>query len=119
VKKFLIALIGGTVLLLGVVMLVLPGPGALVIAAGVAILATEFVWARRVWRKAKGHGGPRTAQDRPARLAAPDQGALEQEESLCGTWWRAACPLDFAPSKLTNHDECDSQIPFAPPAFPL
>ena len=53
-KKFLIALIGGTVLLLGVVMLVLPGPGALVIAAGVAILATEFVWARRVWRKAKG-----------------------------------------------------------------
>jgi hypothetical protein len=32
----------------------LPGPGALVIAAGVAILATEFVWARRVWRKAKG-----------------------------------------------------------------
>jgi len=54
VKKFLIALIGGTVLLLGVAMLVLPGPGALVIAAGVAILATEFVWARRVWRKAKG-----------------------------------------------------------------
>ena len=53
-KKFLIALIGGTVLLLGVAMLVLPGPGALVIAAGVAILATEFVWARRVWRKAKG-----------------------------------------------------------------
>jgi uncharacterized protein (TIGR02611 family) len=53
VKKFLIALIGGTVLLLGVAMLVLPGPGALVIAAGVAILATEFVWARRVWRKAK------------------------------------------------------------------
>ena len=53
-KKFLIALIGGTVLLLGVVMLVLPGPGALVIAGGVAILATEFVWARRVWRKAKG-----------------------------------------------------------------
>lgn len=53
-KKFLIALIGGTVLLLGVAMLVLPGPGTVVIAAGVAILATEFVGARRVWRKAKG-----------------------------------------------------------------
>jgi len=53
-KKFFIALIGGTVLLLGVIMLALPGPGALVIAGGVAILATEFLWARRAMRKAKG-----------------------------------------------------------------
>ena len=41
-------------LLIGLAMLVLPGPGVLVMAAGVAILATEFVWAHRVWRKAKG-----------------------------------------------------------------
>jgi hypothetical protein len=53
-KKFFVALIGGTVLLLGLAMLVLPGPGVLVMAAGVAILATEFLWARRAWRKAKG-----------------------------------------------------------------
>jgi uncharacterized protein (TIGR02611 family) len=53
-KKFFIALMGGTVVLLGVAMLVLPGPGALVIAGGVAILATEFIWARRAMRKAKG-----------------------------------------------------------------
>ena len=53
-KKSFIALTGGTVLLLGVAMLVLPGPGLLIIAAGVAILATEFLWARRAWRKAKG-----------------------------------------------------------------
>ena len=46
-KKFFIALIGGTVLLIGVAMLVLPGPGLLVIAGGIAILATEFLWARR------------------------------------------------------------------------
>jgi len=52
-KKFFVALIGGTVLLLGFGMLILPGPGVLVMAAGVAILATEFVWARRAWRKAK------------------------------------------------------------------
>jgi hypothetical protein len=54
VKKFFIALIGGTVLLFGAVMLVLPGPGLPVVAAGVAILATEFLWARRAWRRAKG-----------------------------------------------------------------
>lgn len=53
-KKIVIALMGGTVVLIGVVMLVLPGPGLVVIAAGVAILATEFLWARRVWRNAKG-----------------------------------------------------------------
>lgn len=53
-KKFCIALMGGTVVLTGVAMLVLPGPGALVIAGGLAILATEFIWARRAMRKAKG-----------------------------------------------------------------
>ncbi len=53
-KRFFIALIGGTVVLIGAAMLVLPGPGALVIAGGLAILATEFIWARRALRNAKG-----------------------------------------------------------------
>ena len=53
-KKIFIAVIGGTVLLLGIAMLVLPGPGLVVIAAGLAILATEFYWARRAMRNAKG-----------------------------------------------------------------
>jgi len=53
-KKFFIALIGGTVVSIGVAMLVLPGPGVLVIAGGLAILATEFIWARRALRNAKG-----------------------------------------------------------------
>ena len=53
-KKFFIALMGGTVVLIGVAMLVLPGPGLLVIAGGLAILATEFIWARRALRNARG-----------------------------------------------------------------
>ncbi len=53
-KKFFIALIGGTVLLVGVALLVLPGPGLPIIAAGLAILATEFFWAKRALRRAKG-----------------------------------------------------------------
>lgn len=53
-KKFFIALIGGTVLLIGVAFLVLPGPGLPIVAAGLAILATEFLWARRAMRRAKG-----------------------------------------------------------------
>lgn len=42
------ALLGFTVVLVGLAMLVLPGPGLLVIAAGLAMLALEFAWAERV-----------------------------------------------------------------------
>jgi hypothetical protein len=37
----------------GIAMLVLPGPGIVVIGAGVAVLAAEFTWARRLLRSAK------------------------------------------------------------------
>lgn len=41
--------VGGFLLLaLGVIMLVTPGPGWLAIAGGIGLLATEFVWARRI-----------------------------------------------------------------------
>ncbi len=53
-RKFFVAILGGTSILIGTVMLVLPGPGLLVIAAGFALLATEFFWARRAMRRAKG-----------------------------------------------------------------
>ena len=53
VKKAVVVVIGGTVLLIGVFLLVLPGPAFLVIPAGLAILALEFRWARRWLRKAK------------------------------------------------------------------
>jgi uncharacterized protein (TIGR02611 family) len=47
-KRFFIALIGMTTLILGILMIVLPGPAIVFIPLGLAILATEFVWAR-VW----------------------------------------------------------------------
>jgi uncharacterized protein (TIGR02611 family) len=53
VRKVVIAMVGGTVLLLGIIMLVTPGPGLGGILAGLAILATEFVFARRLLKKAK------------------------------------------------------------------
>lgn len=52
-KKFFVGLMGGTVVLVGIALLVLPGPGWLVIAGGLAILATEFFWAKRALRRAK------------------------------------------------------------------
>ena len=53
-RKIVVGVIGGTVLLLGIVMIVLPGPAFLIIPAGLAILGTEFIWARRALRRAKG-----------------------------------------------------------------
>ncbi len=56
-KRFFIILAGFIVLLTGVAMLVTPGPGLAVIIAGLALLAAEFVWARRLLDRIKHHGG--------------------------------------------------------------
>lgn len=53
VKRIAVAVIGGTILLIGVVMIVLPGPAIVVIPMGLALLATEFVWAKRWLAKAR------------------------------------------------------------------
>lgn len=70
-KRIVIATIGGTVLLGGVIMLVTPGPGILVVWLGLAILAAEFAWARLWLRKLKHSVGPAGRaewRDRYARL---------------------------------------------------
>jgi len=41
------------VLLAGIAMIVLPGPAILVIPLGLAILATEFIWARKLLKRLK------------------------------------------------------------------
>lgn len=46
-KRLLIAVVGGVVLLVGIVAIPYPGPGWLIVFAGLAILATEFAWAER------------------------------------------------------------------------
>ncbi|MBV9009381.1 MAG: PGPGW domain-containing protein [Verrucomicrobia bacterium] len=52
-RKFLVGVIGCSVVFVGVCMIVLPGPAIIVLPLGFAILATEFAWARRVWRRGK------------------------------------------------------------------
>lgn len=53
--RIIIIVVGLTVIIAGLMMLVLPGPGILVLIAGLAILATEFVWAARLLEHAKHH----------------------------------------------------------------
>ena len=53
IKRIVVTVVGGTVLVLGIVLIVLPGPAFLVIPAGLAILAVEFAWARHWLRSAR------------------------------------------------------------------
>jgi len=53
-KKLVTAIIGGAVLIVGIVAIPYPGPGWLIVFAGLAILATEFTWAQRLLEFARG-----------------------------------------------------------------
>jgi uncharacterized protein (TIGR02611 family) len=53
VRKIVIGIVGGFVLLAGVAMIFLPGPAFVVIPLGLAILATEFLWARNYLLKVR------------------------------------------------------------------
>jgi uncharacterized protein (TIGR02611 family) len=63
-----ILIVGGVVLLLGIAMLVLPGPGIVVIIAGLAILAKEFTWAERTLDKAKEQASKATSKVKGTRF---------------------------------------------------
>jgi uncharacterized protein (TIGR02611 family) len=52
-RRVAISVVGGTVLLAGVAMIVLPGPAFVVIPLGLAILGLEFAWARHWLRKVR------------------------------------------------------------------
>jgi tellurite resistance protein TerC len=52
-KRLIVIVVGSTILLIGIAMLVLPGPAVLVIPIGLGVLATELVWARRLLTKLK------------------------------------------------------------------
>ena len=53
IRRIIIGIVGGTVLLIGFALIFLPGPAIVVIPVGLAILATEFAWARRYLQKAR------------------------------------------------------------------
>jgi uncharacterized protein (TIGR02611 family) len=64
-RRVAVLVVGLFLLAAGVVLLVLPGPGLLVGMAGLAVLATEFAWARRLLARVRGHA--RRLSDRVRR----------------------------------------------------
>jgi phosphoglycerate dehydrogenase-like enzyme len=53
IRKIVVGVIGGTIVLIGIALVFLPGPAVVVIPLGLVILASEFAWARHLLR----HGG--------------------------------------------------------------
>lgn len=53
IKRIAVGVAGGIVLIVGIIAIPYPGPGWLIVFAGLAILATEFTWAQRVLDVAK------------------------------------------------------------------
>jgi uncharacterized protein (TIGR02611 family) len=51
--RIFIGVLGGTITVLGAIALVAPGPGVLILLAGLGILASEFAWASRAVNKTK------------------------------------------------------------------
>lgn len=60
-KKVIIGIVGGLVVLIGLVLVPYPGPGWLIVFGGLAILATEFVFAAKVLEFARGRYAAWTA----------------------------------------------------------
>jgi len=71
-KRFAVTVLGVALLALGLAMMVLPGPGILIIVGGLAVLATEYVWARRMLRRAR----KQAEQVQEAAVASPARTGL-------------------------------------------
>lgn len=69
-KRIAVSVIGGIFVLAGVAMLVLPGPGILVVVIGFAILGTEYAWAAAALERTKraAEAAGRVAKDGVGRV---------------------------------------------------
>ena len=97
-RRIVVSLVGGTVLLIGIALTVLPGPAVVVIPVGLGILSIEFAWARRWLRKvretangivdgvrgnnAQASSSPETSPDarQPARESALSRARAERSD---------------------------------------
>ena len=52
-RKLVVGVIGSLLLVLGTILLFIPGPGLLLIALGVAVLSLEFAWAKKLVANAR------------------------------------------------------------------
>lgn len=77
VKRSIVTVLGALVVALGIALMVLPGPGILLVVVGLAILATEYAWARDLLGTAK-------------------EKAVKAQEEAVASPWRTGATVLFA-----------------------
>jgi hypothetical protein len=92
-KRLVIAVIGSTVVLLGLVLFILPGPGIPLLLGGLAILATEFVWAATLLKKVKAQAMGAASKFRNGIGWGPEKEAAEADND----------PQAQPPAERRNH----------------
>lgn len=91
VRRWSIGAVGGTIMVLGLALVPLPGPGWLIVFVGLGILASEFEWAERLLRWGRGvlHRWTSWANSQPlwVRLAIALVGLVTLAAVLFGLAW--------------------------------
>ncbi len=88
VRRVIIGVIGGTILAIGIAMVVLPGPAIVVIPLGLAVLATEYIWARRWLKKLRvmvQQARDKVSSKQAAEPASPPKSAGESSPAKSNT----------------------------------
>ncbi|MGH2636935.1 MAG: PGPGW domain-containing protein, partial [Actinomycetota bacterium] len=71
-RRIAVSIAGFGLVAIGLVLLVIPGPGLLLILAGLAVLASEYVWAQRALNYTRRKAA--AARDRALRRPRPESG---------------------------------------------
>jgi uncharacterized protein (TIGR02611 family) len=86
-----VGVVGGAVIIVGIVLLPLPGPGWLVIFAGLGLLATEFEWASRLLgfarRRVSGWTDWVATRSRPVKALIGLAGLVVVAGAFAAAWW--------------------------------
>lgn len=78
-RRIVIAVVGVTVVIIGAIMLVTPGPGIVGILLGLGILSVEFAWARHWLKKLRESISNRNSVNRAERADAHREQAMDEE----------------------------------------
>ena len=63
-RKLIVGVVGALLVVLGAILLFIPGPGLLLLAAGVGLLSLEFDWAKKLLRRRRGRAHDNTGGNR-------------------------------------------------------
>jgi hypothetical protein len=104
VKRLVIATIGFTLLLIGVAMIVLPGPAVVIIPVSLGILATEFIWAKKLMKRAKNLFSGKKKEEYLREEATDDAFLSDAETNQPEKRQELMDPLSMAVSFKSEHE---------------